>query len=410
MNRNDAHAITVTAETRIPNHVAASMSELELEMARHVPPGGNWRDIPDRVPSRRLEQIRRSSAEGKGSRSTYYGRLLPDEPSFTINTYFTRVGNGCHLHYDTTQNRTLTLREAARLQSFPDRFVFQGTQGAIQKQIGNAVPPLLAYAVGHAFESRFAFVDLFSGAGGLSLGLEWAGWESVIAVDSFADACATYNANLGVHCIRDDLRDPDVKARILDVTERRRKTDGSLPLAVVGGPPCQGFSTAGNRRSLTDPRNWLFRDMLDVVDMVRPELVVMENVTGITNMEGGAVFQMIQEEFAARFDLVTVWRLNAAEFGVPQRRKRVLIVAVVDAFLPLVAPHPVCEYGGPPSLFGRSGPVTVRDAISDLPRCEPKEDASRERYRNDPDNAYQMLMRGVVDPATFIGEYFGNGR
>ena len=148
----------------IPNHYSASLSELDLMIASAVPPGGNWKDVPESVPSRRIQQIRESYVAGKGSRSTYYGRLRPDAPAYTINTYFSRPGNGCHLHYDFTQQRVLSQREAARLQSFPDSFVFQGSKNSINQQIGNAVPPLLAYQIALRFPTAGQFVDLFSGA------------------------------------------------------------------------------------------------------------------------------------------------------------------------------------------------------------------------------------------------------
>lgn len=127
------------------NHYASSLSELDMQVIKCVPPGGNWKNIPESVPSQRLAQIRESYKAGKGSRSTYYGRLRPDMLSYTINTYFNRPGNGCHMHYD--QDRTISQREAARFQSFPDSFEFIGSLGAINNQIGNAVPPLLAYQI-----------------------------------------------------------------------------------------------------------------------------------------------------------------------------------------------------------------------------------------------------------------------
>jgi Alw26I/Eco31I/Esp3I family type II restriction m6 adenine DNA methyltransferase len=131
---------------RIPNHFTPGLSELDLRMVKAVPPGGNWKDIPKSIPSERLAQIRESYANGEGSRSTYYGRLHPDAPSYTISTYFNRPGNGCHIHYDFEggQHRVISQREAARLQGFPDSFVFCGNRGSVNKQIGNAVPPLLA--------------------------------------------------------------------------------------------------------------------------------------------------------------------------------------------------------------------------------------------------------------------------
>ena len=119
-------------KTMIFNHYASSLSELDMQVIKCVPPGGNWKNIPESVPSQRLAQIRESYKAGKGSRSTYYGRLRPDMPAYTINTYFNRPGNGCHMHYD--QDRTISQREAARFQSFPDSFEFIGSLGAINKQ------------------------------------------------------------------------------------------------------------------------------------------------------------------------------------------------------------------------------------------------------------------------------------
>ena len=127
--------------TLLYNHIAPKFSELEKQMVVHIPPGGNWSNIPESVPSKRLEQIRRNG----GGRTTYYGRLRWEKPSYTISTYFNRIGNGCHIHPE--QDRLISIREAARLQSFPDNYRFTGSKGAIHKQIGNAVPPLLAYKI-----------------------------------------------------------------------------------------------------------------------------------------------------------------------------------------------------------------------------------------------------------------------
>ena len=159
------------AASEIPNHFSAHLSDLDMRIVEAVPEGGNWKDIPESIPSKRLDQIRENYRQGGGSRSTYYGRLRADMPSYTINTYFNRPGNGCHIH--PSQNRMLSQREAARLQSFPDQFRFAGPQSIVNNQIGNAVPPLLAYQVAGQLGEPGIFVDLFSGAGGLG------GWASV---------------------------------------------------------------------------------------------------------------------------------------------------------------------------------------------------------------------------------------
>ena len=101
------------------NHVAHKIGNYSKELASHIPEGGNWKDIPLSITDRRLEGIRAT-----GGRTTYYGRLRWDAPSYTIATYFNHVGNGCNLH--PSQQRVISTREAARLQSFPDDFIFVG--------------------------------------------------------------------------------------------------------------------------------------------------------------------------------------------------------------------------------------------------------------------------------------------
>ncbi|MFN9315741.1 MAG: DNA cytosine methyltransferase, partial [Microcystis sp.] len=243
----------------IPNHYSARLSELDLAMAIHIPPGGNWKNIPTSIPSQRLAQIRESYAKGGGSRSTYYGRLRPDAPAYTINTYFGRPGNGCHLHYDYAggQHRVISQREAARLQSFPDDFVFLGSRTAINTQIGNAVPPLLGYQIALHLGSPGIFVDLFSGAGGLALGFKWAGWLPVIANDIERIAIETYAKNVDSSVIVGDIQDPEISSKISSMANVARQLNPDAKLFVLGGPPCQGFSTAGNSRSMQDGRNSL---------------------------------------------------------------------------------------------------------------------------------------------------------
>ena len=151
---------------KLYNHTACKLCDHEAHLVTYIPQGGNWKDIPETVRDKRLDSIRAT-----GGRTTYYGRLRWDKPSYTIATYFNRVPNGCNIHPE--QNRILSNREAARLQSFPDNFVFKGTKVSQFKQIGNAVPPLLARYVSSLIKPHlesYNFVDLFAGCGGLSEG------------------------------------------------------------------------------------------------------------------------------------------------------------------------------------------------------------------------------------------------
>ena len=377
----------------IPQHIAPKLSELDLMVARAVPPGGNWKDVPEAVPSKRLQTIRESYARGEGSRSTYYGRLEPTAPSYTISTYFSRPGNGCHLHYDVKQLRTVSYREAARLQSFPDSFIFAGSKTAMANQIGNAVPPLLAYSLARLFGPTGDVVDLFSGCGGLALGFEWAGWKSLVGSDIDKDALNSFAQNITDRVVLGDIRNASVQAEI--VAAARAGRDPSRPMILVGGPPCQGFSTAGKARSRSDERNHLFQDYCKLVEELDPDAFLFENVTGLLNMEKGAVFQEVLAALGKLATEVRWWQVSADEYGVPQRRKRVIIIGF-RRMKPFQLPSPPLSRG----LVGVQ-PVSVIEALDDLPPLSAGEDGSSLAYMGNPATDYQSLMRGRLDALTY---------
>jgi DNA (cytosine-5)-methyltransferase 1 len=132
---------------KIYNHVAPFLAPINLERLKHIPPGGSWRDIPMKLLPAGMKAARRSDHTKR------YGRL---EKTGLASTILTK----CDLHWGAfihpSQERALTVREAARLQSFPDRFKFQGSRVDQFRQVGNAVPPLLAKAVASAVASMLA--------------------------------------------------------------------------------------------------------------------------------------------------------------------------------------------------------------------------------------------------------------
>ena len=385
------------------NHYASSLSKLDMQVIKCVPPGGNWKNIPENIPSQRLAQIRESYKAGKGSRSTYYGRLRPEMPAYTINTYFNRPGNGCNMHYD--QDRTISQREAARFQSFPDSFEFIGSLGAINNQIGNAVPPLLAYQIAKSIPFKGQFVDLFCGAGGLALGFIWAGWTPIIGNDIDNYAIETHKRNLDGDAIVGDINSQEVHKAIVDAVAVAKKSNPNLPLFVLGGPPCQGFSTANTRRGTEDMRNWLFKSYASIVKAIKPDGFVFENVRGILNLDKGKFFEMIKAELKECVAEIKVNQVSAANFGVPQRRDRVIIIGgdadVVHGFsMKEISCVPKDgQLSILPSVIG------VEDAIGDLPPLQPGEDGSRYDYRFPAANLYQKFMRGEITADKYLDSY-----
>ncbi|HJO67919.1 MAG TPA: DNA cytosine methyltransferase [Sphingomonas sanguinis] len=137
----------------VGQHIAADLPSLDRLAAQTLEPGQNWRDMPiDALPDR-FKKIRRYDA------TTLLKRLRPDAPAYTITTKFNEATTGAFIH--PSQPRTLSLREAARLQSFPDRFAFSGSVSQVRHQIGNAVPPLLAQAIAEAIYPQ-AMQDCFA--------------------------------------------------------------------------------------------------------------------------------------------------------------------------------------------------------------------------------------------------------
>lgn len=156
-------------------------------------------------------------------------------------------------------------------------------------------------------------VSLFSGCGGMDLGLEWAGAKTIYACDIFGDALDTLKANIQIPLIE----------------KRDIKTITEFPVAdiVIGGYPCQGFSLAG-KRILEDPRNALYKEYKRVLEIVKPKFFIAENVKGLVTMSNGEVLQQMISEFEEVGYKVTYKLVNSKIYGVPQDRERVFIVGV----------------------------------------------------------------------------------
>lgn len=168
-------------------------------------------------------------------------------------------------------------------------------------------------------------IDLFCGAGGLSEGFRQAGYKIILGIDNDPDACATYKVNFPrARTICGDVRDQRIRRRVFDFS-----TAEGVDI-VVGGPPCQAFSQMQNHsRLLDDPRNGLYREFVRFVDKLRPRGFVMENVPGLEQM--GIQAQVLKDLSLRGAYLVSAQVVDAADFGVPQTRRRIVFIGVATS-------------------------------------------------------------------------------
>lgn len=247
------------------------------------------------------------------------------------------------------------------------------------------------------------FIDLFAGAGGLTCGFHLAGFQSLCAIDIDKKALATYQNNYPrTKIVHEDIRKVNpTELRVALGLGREELT------ALVGGPPCQGFSRniPAGYRYLNDPQNQLYQTYLEFVEEFRPRHVVMENVPEIIKAYDGAV----REEITFKLELmgykVVSASLNAARYGVPQTRARAFFLAYLDDPAPTF-PNPT-HYGDIRSDIrssksnkqlsllepGFSSIISVRDAIGDLPALRAGQNYIEETYPCSPQADYQLLMR-----------------
>ena len=157
-------------------------------------------------------------------------------------------------------------------------------------------------------------ISLFSGAGGLDLGLIQAGNQVIWANDFDRDAVATYKKNIGSHIVCADIRDVDIRCIPSDAD------------VVVGGFPCQGFSQANLRRSVDDERNLLYKFFYNVIKEKQPRFFIAENVKGILSLGGGEVIKRIANDFEAAGYYSDIRLVHMADYEIPQTRQRVFII------------------------------------------------------------------------------------
>ena len=223
-------------------------------------------------------------------------------------------------------------------------------------------------------------IELFAGAGGLSLGLKQAGIEVILANEIEKDFAKTYSINNPkTKMINDDIHNIDWNNELSNL--------GDIDL-VSGGPPCQGFSTVGSKNE-KDPRNSLFYEYIRCVTAVRPSYVIFENVAGFKRMYSGTAYTSLLNELKNLGYETASSIVEASDFGLPQRRQRTIVIGWKKGLKQVPLPNPTHSKNS--NLFESQNKISVWDAISDLPQIAAND--SSDTYSTDPQNDYQKAIR-----------------
>lgn len=219
-------------------------------------------------------------------------------------------------------------------------------------------------------------IDLFSGAGGMSLGAELAGVYVKYAVEKDIHAAQTYQFNHpNTTILNIDIR---------NVTNASNIFEKSITI-LFGGAPCQGFSSSNRRtNNRKNADNWLYKEFIRIIHVAKPDWVVFENVTGIIEMESGKFFKDIVADFESVGYTCSYKILNAVDFGVPQKRVRLFLVGSKNGKFVDLSPTKILSK------------VTVKDALSDLPQLDNGASENVMTYAHDADSKYAKAMRGSL--------------
>lgn len=227
---------------------------------------------------------------------------------------------------------------------------------------------------------RYKLIDLFCGAGGLSRGFYEEGFEVILGIDNDEMALKTFQENHG-NTVSMNL-DLYKKDSLYKVKEEFFKHADSLDV-LIGGPPCQGFSLAG-KRDEEDERNKLYKAMVTLAEIMKPKVVVLENVPGMLTLYNGGAKNRIFNDFENIGYNMNVKILYAPEYGIPQIRKRAFFVGLLNEKEKFIFPKPILK---------EDEFITTEEAISDLPALVDIYGEEIQKYEVSPKSNYQKEMR-----------------
>jgi DNA (cytosine-5)-methyltransferase 1 len=223
-------------------------------------------------------------------------------------------------------------------------------------------------------------VSLFSGAGGLDLGFKMAGHDVIWANDLYEDAVETYKHNLGTHIVCENIFSVDAS---------------TIPYCdiIIGGFPCQGFSVVNTKRNEEDSRNALYKELIRIITAKKPKFFLAENVKGILSLAKGRIINMIIDDFTQIGYKVKKQVLNAADYGVPQTRQRVIIVGVRND-IDFEYTYPTLTHNAEGS-GGLKKWISVGEALAGLPDPDLPNNLSNHEY-----SKYKLRFNGYIGHRT----------
>jgi len=224
--------------------------------------------------------------------------------------------------------------------------------------------------------NKYKYIDLFAGAGGMSLGFDKAEFENILAVEYDKCFAETYSFNFPKH----NLKVADIKNIS---NEEIKKLIGNNKIdVIIGGPPCQGFSIAGKigRNFIDDERNQLFKEFVRFVEVIKPRIFVMENVAALKTHNKGKTIEEIVKEFERVGYTVKYDVLNAVNYGVPQQRRRIFVIGTLDKENKFNFPEKTTKQ------------ITIAEALKGLPKLESGETSNIPNH-NAMNHSKQMLEK-----------------